>query len=72
MDGGLLDNIPPDKAFEEGCDKVIVVLTRPMEFRMNEPLPRCHHPLARTGRLPEERREKRTNKIGLFVNNSDK
>lgn len=38
LDGGLVDNIPLDKAFEEGCDKVVVVLTRPMEFRMNEPL----------------------------------
>lgn len=36
MDGGLVDNIPLDKAFEEGCDKVIVVLTRPIEFRLNE------------------------------------
>lgn len=38
LDGGLVDNIPLDKAFEEGCDKVVVVLTRPMEFRLNEPL----------------------------------
>lgn len=36
LDGGLVDNIPLDKAFEEGCDKVIVVLTRPIEFRLNE------------------------------------
>ena len=38
LDGGLVDNIPLDKAFEEGCDKVIVVLTRPLEFRLNEPM----------------------------------
>lgn len=38
LDGGLVDNIPLDKAFAEGCDKVVVVLTRPMEFRLNEPL----------------------------------
>lgn len=38
LDGGLVDNIPLDKAFEEGCDKVIVVLTRPMDFRINEPM----------------------------------
>lgn len=36
LDGGLVDNIPLDKAFEEGCDKVVVVLTRPIEFRLNE------------------------------------
>ena len=36
LDGGLVDNIPLDKAFEEGCDKVIIVLTRPIEFRLNE------------------------------------
>lgn len=36
LDGGLVDNIPLDKAFDEGCDKVIVVLTRPLEFRLND------------------------------------
>ncbi|MBQ8946785.1 MAG: patatin family protein [Lachnospiraceae bacterium] len=29
FDGGLSDPIPYDKAFETGCDKVIVILTRP-------------------------------------------
>ncbi|MGM9837131.1 MAG: patatin family protein [Paludibacteraceae bacterium] len=38
LDGGLVDNIPLDKAFEEGCDKVVVVLTRPLGFRINEPM----------------------------------
>jgi len=28
MDGGLSDSIPYEKAFEDGCDKVVVVLTR--------------------------------------------
>ena len=28
LDGGLSDSIPYEKAFEDGCDKVIVVLTR--------------------------------------------
>jgi len=28
LDGGLTDSIPYEKAFEDGCDKVVVVLTR--------------------------------------------
>ena len=28
-DGGMVDPIPVRKAFEEGCDKVVVILTRP-------------------------------------------
>ena len=33
FDGGLSDPIPFKKAFEMGCDKVVVILTRPKEFR---------------------------------------
>lgn len=29
LDGGIVDNIPIDKCLQEGCDRVIVVLTRP-------------------------------------------
>lgn len=32
FDGGLSDPIPVRKAFEAGCDKVVVVLTRPRDF----------------------------------------
>lgn len=32
FDGGLSDPIPIRKAFEEGCDKVVVILTRPRDF----------------------------------------
>ena len=32
FDGALSDPIPVDKAFEWGCDKVIVVLTRPANY----------------------------------------
>ncbi len=32
LDGGLADNIPLNKCFELGCDKVIVVLTRPIDY----------------------------------------
>ena len=28
-DGGMVDPVPVKKAFEEGCDKVVVILTRP-------------------------------------------
>lgn len=33
LDGGIADSIPYKKAFEMGCDKVIIVLTRPMDYR---------------------------------------
>lgn len=33
LDGGISDSIPVLKAIEMGCDKVIVVLTRPIEYR---------------------------------------
>lgn len=31
-DGGFADPVPIKKAFEEGCDKVIVIVTRPIEI----------------------------------------
>jgi len=34
-DGGLSDPIPFEKAFELGCDKVVIILTRPKHFRRN-------------------------------------
>lgn len=33
LDGGVADSIPYQKALEMGCDKVIVVLTRPRSYR---------------------------------------
>lgn len=33
LDGGLSDSIPIEKCKELGCDKIIVVLTRPLEYR---------------------------------------
>lgn len=36
LDGGLSDSIPFDKAFEDGCDKVIAVLTRPRGYRKSK------------------------------------
>lgn len=32
-DGGLSDPVPYQKAFVDGCDKVVLILTRPIEFR---------------------------------------
>lgn len=32
LDGGVADAIPYERAFEAGCDRVIVVLTRPRDF----------------------------------------
>ena len=36
LDGGIADPIPYKKALEEGCDKVIVLLTRERDFVMKE------------------------------------
>lgn len=33
LDGGIADSIPYKKALESGCDKVIVILTRPRDYR---------------------------------------
>lgn len=51
-DGGLADPIPYKKAFEDGCDKLIVVLTKP---RKDYLLPLEYLPLLRKipGRYPE-------------------
>ena len=40
LDGGVADSIPVDKCIEMGCDKVIVVLTRPLEYRKSKSSPR--------------------------------
>ena len=31
LDGGISDPIPVDKAFADGCDKVVLILTRPVD-----------------------------------------
>ena len=36
LDGGITDNIPLDKCIAEGCDRIVVVLTRPKGFIMAE------------------------------------
>lgn len=32
FDGGVSDPLPIEKAFADGCDKIVVVLTRPLDF----------------------------------------
>lgn len=32
LDGGVADSVPFRRAFEQGCDKVIVILTRPRDY----------------------------------------
>ena len=36
LDGGLVDNIPLDKCLELGCNKVVIVLTRPEGYVRND------------------------------------
>lgn len=36
LDGGITDNIPLDKCIAEGCDRIVVVQTRPKGFIMSE------------------------------------
>lgn len=36
LDGGISDSIPYDKIKELGCDKIIVVLTQPLEYRKSK------------------------------------
>ena len=40
LDGGVADSIPVQKCIEMGCDKVIVVLTRPIDYRKGKTDPR--------------------------------
>ena len=35
-DGGISDPIPVEKAFKEGCEKAVVILTKPIEYRNNK------------------------------------
>lgn len=37
LDGGVSDSIPYKKAFELGYDKLIVILTRPIQYRKKKP-----------------------------------
>ncbi len=45
FDGGVADPIPVRKAFEMGCDKVVITLTLPKEFRKNHKFPKWLYPI---------------------------
>lgn len=36
FDGGLSDPVPLEKAFEHGCDKVVVILTKPLDAKPSD------------------------------------
>lgn len=36
LDGGIADSVPYERAFEEGCDKLVVVLTRARDYVKKE------------------------------------
>lgn len=36
VDGGVSDPVPIKKAFSDGCDKVVLILTRPLDYRDGE------------------------------------
>ena len=40
LDGGIADSIPVDKCRDMGCDRIIVVLTRPLDYRKSPSDPR--------------------------------
>ncbi|MBR5015984.1 MAG: patatin family protein [Clostridia bacterium] len=35
-DGGISDSVPAQKALDDGCDKLLVILTRPLGYRKKE------------------------------------
>ncbi len=46
LDGGIADAIPIEKALEDGYDKIVIVLTRPIEYRKkksNQLLPKLFY-----------------------------
>lgn len=36
FDGGLSDPVPIEKAFDDGCDKVVVILTKPLDAKPSD------------------------------------
>lgn len=45
FDGGVADPIPVKKAFELGCDKVVVTLTLPKDFHKTHKFPKWLYPI---------------------------
>lgn len=65
LDGGITDNIPIDKCLDEGCEKIIVVLTKPEGFTRRgsmAPLGRIfYHKYKNLVRAFEQRNERYNN-----------
>jgi predicted patatin/cPLA2 family phospholipase len=62
-DGGIADPVPVQKAFDDGCDKVVLILTKPREFIREQSsdvrmarLLRRRHPAAAENLLDRYRR----------------
>ena len=64
FDGGLSDPIPVRRAFDEGCEKVVVVLTRPRDF-YRDPARDIRFALLLTRRYPRIA-EALANRAGLY------
>ena len=47
-DGGISDPIPYERALSDGCDRIIVILTRPVEFRKEAKRSRMYNKLKKT------------------------
>ena len=62
-DGGLADPIPLEKAFRDGCDKVIVVLTLPKDYFRDD---RRDRKLARLVRSHPEIKQAVINRSSLY------
>lgn len=71
LDGGLADNIPLDKCLELGCDKVIIVLTRPLGYVRKESLTAitrlCYPRYKNLHRTVEQRNENYNHRIEQIV-----
>lgn len=67
LDGGLADNIPLGKCLELGCDKVIIVLTRPLGYVRKESLTAitrlCYPSYKNLHRTVQNRNENYNNRI---------
>lgn len=72
FDGGISDPIPVEKAFELGCDKVIVVLTRPLALRFDSGFDKkgsilIRHKFPEVSHLLDNRIKKYNEQIELII-----
>lgn len=65
LDGGVVDNIPLDRCIEEGCDRIIIVLTRPKGYVKKDNMARLcrfRYPFSRKFVRAAELRNERYNR----------